>query len=143
MASLHFPFTLRLYQHALRCLVDHNFTGLDLFYRIKDCWKRCDEPYDLLLRPLVPGLSRKIGKWCFDIFFVFEGVSASTNKPYFELMDAEDFVWFFEDVVEASRPSGFFESSKDLLDSIKAEIDKIDSLYGSMDDTKYYILGKN
>ena len=138
MATLHFPFTLRLYQHALLCLVDHNFTGLDLFYRIKDCWKRRDEPHDLLLRPLVPGLSSKIGEWCFDIFFDFEGFSESTNKPYFESMDAEDFFWFFEDVVEASRLSGFFESSEDLLGSMKAEIDKIDSLYDSMDDTKYW-----
>jgi len=74
MPSLHFPFTLRLYGHVLRCLRDHNFTGLDLFYRIKDCWKKRDTPHDLLLRPLERGLPFKIGEWCFATMFDVEGV---------------------------------------------------------------------
>ena len=44
MQQLYFPFTLRLYAHVLRSLRDHNFTGLDLFYRVKDCWKERDTP---------------------------------------------------------------------------------------------------
>jgi hypothetical protein len=55
--SLYFPFTLRLYAHVLTCLRDNDFVGLDLFYRIKDCWKRRDTPHDLLVRPLEGGLA--------------------------------------------------------------------------------------
>jgi hypothetical protein len=60
MPSLYFPFTLRLYGHTLYCLSDHDFTGLDLFYRIKDCWKHRDTPNDLLLRPLGHRLINRI-----------------------------------------------------------------------------------
>jgi hypothetical protein len=83
MPSLHFPLTLRLYGHVLRCLRDHKFTGLDLFYRIKDCWKKRDTPHDLLLRPLERGLPFKIGEWCFATMFDLEGVSESTGKQPF------------------------------------------------------------
>src|SRR5262245_34779996 len=103
MPSLYFPFTLRLHGYVLRCLSDHNFTCLDLFYRIKDCWKGRDEPRDLLLRPLVPGLSSKIGEWCFDAMFDVEGHGASTDKLYFKTLGPEDFLWWLEDMVEASR----------------------------------------
>jgi hypothetical protein len=71
----HFGFTLRLWAHVLTCLADRNFTGLDLFYRIKDCWKERDQPHDLLLRPLQRGLSTKIGEWCFDSLFDLERAS--------------------------------------------------------------------
>jgi len=48
--SLYFPFTLRLYGQVLTCLRDNNFAGLDLFYKIKDCWKRRDTPNHFVAR---------------------------------------------------------------------------------------------
>ena len=88
MPALYFPFTLRVYTHALRCLGDGNFAGLDLFYRIKDCWKQRDTPHDLLLRPLERGLPFKIGEWTFAT--IFGGISESMAKPYFAQLDHED-----------------------------------------------------
>jgi hypothetical protein len=128
MPTIYVPFALRLHGHVLRCLCDHNFTGLDLFYRIKDCWKGRDEPNDLLLRPLVPGLSSKIGEWCFDTLFDIEGQSESIDQPYFKALDPENFLWFLEDVVEAARRFELFGDCE-LLTTMSAQINEIGALY--------------
>jgi hypothetical protein len=125
--SLYFPFTLRLYGHVLRCLRDHNFTGLDLFYRIKDCWKKRDTPHDLLLRPLERGLSFKIGEWCFATIFDVEGVSESRIRPYIAELSHEGLLWFLGDVVEAANRSQFFEHAQ--IPTIESRIKEIEDLY--------------
>ena len=128
--SLYFPFTLRLYGYVLTCLSDGNFTGLDLFYHIKDCWKQRDTPNDLLLRPLEQGLSVKIGEWCFQDMVEVESGSASKAKPYFTYLDKEDFLWFLQDLVEAARLSGFFKGEP-LLDAMPTRLNEIDALFAS------------
>jgi hypothetical protein len=136
MPEPYFPFTLRLYAHTLRCLGDHNFTGLDLFYHIKDCWKRRDEPHDLLLRPLEPGLSLKIGEWCFDTLFDTEGAGESSEKMYIKTLEAEDLFWFVDEVCRAARLSSFFGDAQ-LLNSMTAMVNKVDALYDK-DENKYW-----
>ena len=128
MPEPYFPFTLRLYAHTLHCLGDHNFTGLDLFYRIKDCWKGRDQPNDLLMRPLEPGLSHKIGEWCFDTLFDVEGDSESADKMYIKTLQPEDSIWFVGDVCEAARLSSFFGDAEPLK-AMAARVRKIDDLY--------------
>jgi hypothetical protein len=128
MPSLYFPFTLRLYGHVLRCLRDHNFTGLDLFYRIKDCWKKRDTPHDLLLRPLERGLPFKIGEWCFATMFDVEGVSESMTRPYTAQLSHEGLLWFLGDVAEAANRSQFFGDAQ-ILQKIESKIKEIDDLY--------------
>jgi hypothetical protein len=127
MPALYFPLTLRLYGYVLRCLSDHNFTGMDLFYHIKDCWKARDEPGDLLLRPLEHGLSYKIGEWCFDAMFDLEGQGAFTDKPFFEILDPEDFMWWLEGVSEAARISERF-GDPELLRAMAAKVGEIGAL---------------
>ena len=106
MGQLYFPFTLRLYGHVLLCLRDHDFTGRDLFYRIKDCWKGRDKPDDLLVKPLENGLAFKIGEWCFAT--LFDGISESMAAPYVTTLKDEDLLWFLEDIAEAAKASGAF-----------------------------------
>jgi len=133
MPELYFPFTLRLYAHTLHCLGDHNFTSLDLFYRIKDCWKCRDQPNDLLLRPMEPGLSLKIGEWCFDTLFDTEGASESAEKIYIETLEPEDLVWFVEQVCEAACLFGEAEPLK----AMAAQVRKIGALYDT-DEAQYW-----
>jgi hypothetical protein len=109
---------------------------LDLFYRIKDCWKRRDTPADLLMRPLEQGLSVKIGEWCFETMFDIDGKSESMQKPYYKQLGKEEFLWFLEDVVEAARLSGFF-TTEALLDVIATRVTEIDALLVS-DEGAYY-----
>jgi hypothetical protein len=134
--SPHFPFTLRLYGHVLTCLRDNNFAGIDLFYRIKDCWKRRDTPNDLLLRPLEKGLSVKIGEWCFDSMLDVDCPYSSKAKPYYKYLGKEDFLWFLEDVVEAARLTGFFPGET-LLNGIATRVNEIDALLVS-DEAAYW-----
>jgi hypothetical protein len=134
--SLYFPFTLRLYGQVLTCLRDNNFAGLDLFYRIKDCWKRRDTPNDLLLRPLERGLSVKIGEWCFDSMLDVDCPYSSKQKPYYQYLGKEDFLWLLEDVVEAARLTGFF-GGEPLLNVIATRVNEIDALLVS-DEAAYW-----
>jgi hypothetical protein len=136
MVQLHFPFTLRLYSHVLRCLIDHNFTGLHLFYRIKDCWKRRDMPFDLLVKPLEQGLSFKIGEWCFDTLFDIEHEHDGRAKPYFDRLGPEDLLWFLEDVGEAAKLSEYFGQAK-ALTALIAQVREIGELYES-DEESYW-----
>lgn len=128
MVHLHFPFTLRLYGHVLHCLSDHNFTGLHLFYRIKDCWKQRDAPHDILVKPLERGLSFKIGEWCFDTLFDVDNEHDGTDRPYCERLGPEDLLWFLEDVGEAARLSGHFDQA-DVLNELIAQVRAIGDLY--------------
>ena len=121
---------MRLYSYVLTSLNDGNFTGLDLFYHIKDCWKRRDTPNDLLLRPVEQGLSARIGEWCFQDLVEVESPSASKAKTYYKSLGKEDFPWFLKEVVEGARLSGFF-SGEPLLDAIATRINEIDSLFVS------------
>src|SRR5260370_2132739 len=130
MEHLYFPFTLRLYAHVLRSLRDHNFTGLDLFYRVKDCWKERDTPHDLLVRPLEKGLSYKIGEWCFSTMLdPVVGTTESMSKPYISTLENEDAVWFLEDLIKAAEFSGLFDPAR--LEPIASHINEIDALYES------------
>lgn len=128
MPSLYFPFTLRLYAHVLRSLCDHNFTGLDLFYRIKDCWKERDTPHDLLVKPLEKGLAYKIGEWCFDTLFYFDGKSESMSRSYFSSLGHEDLLWFLDDVFTAARLSGLF-TDQTSIGAMEQSIGDIEALY--------------
>jgi hypothetical protein len=136
MPSLHFPLTLRLYGHVLCCLRDNDFVGLDLFYRIKDCWKRRDTPHDLLLRPLEHGLSFKIGEWCFATMFDVEGHSESMPRPYFAALGHEAFLWFLYDVVEAANLSKLFGNIQ-ILQTIASRIKEIGDLYEEGKEEEY------
>jgi hypothetical protein len=134
MPSTYFPLTLRLYAYVLRCLSNHNYTGLDLFYHVKDCWKHRDTPHDLLVKPLERGLSFKIGEWCFNQMFDADGWLAWETRPFFKQLEREDFLWFLEDVVEASHRSEFFGKS-DILEAMKTCIDDIGNLYDANEAT--------
>lgn len=136
MSSLYFPFTLRLYGHVLWCLRDHNFTGLDLFYRIKDCWKRRDTPHDLLLRPLERGLAFKIGEWCYATMFY----GMSESMLYIDELGGEERLWFLDDVVKAAALSGLFGNEAS-LQAIEQLIKQIEVPYDLNDlnmERKYY-----
>jgi hypothetical protein len=125
MHQTYFPFTLRLYGHVLRCLRDHNFTGLDLFYRIKDCWKERETPHELLLKPLERGLTYKIGEWCFEMLFDLAGKSESCEESYAAGLGREDLTWFLEDVMQAVKRSGVLadDSSCEKIDALLKEIE--------------------
>lgn len=136
MSALHFAFTLRLYGYVLQCLSDHDFTGLDLFYRIKDCWKRRQPPHDLLIKPLERGLSTKIGEWCFSRMFDVDGASESSSTAFIKTLDGEQLLWFLEDVAIAAKQSDAFKNSE-IVKALAATIKQIQDL-GESDENAYW-----
>ena len=135
MPTLYFPFTARLQGHMLACLCDHDFVGMDSFYRIKDCWKGRDVPRDLLFRPLERGLPLKIGEWCFDTLFDVDEKSELMKRPYFSGLGHEGFLWFLEDVVEAAKRA-YCCDHKDALDDLAAHLNTIPDLLAG-DEAEY------
>jgi hypothetical protein len=109
---------------------------MDLFYRIKDCWKGREEPTDLLVRPLEPGLSLKIAEWCFDTLFDIEGHSESAQKPYIDTLQPEDLIWFVEEVCQAARLSSYFGDDK-LLEAMETQIKTVEALFDT-DEEQYW-----
>jgi hypothetical protein len=121
-------FLFRLYGYTLSKLVDGNFVGLDLFYRIKDCWKGRDTPSDLLFRPNPKGLSYKIGEWCFDHMTATEDIGESAVKPYYLQLGPEDLLWFVDEFVEALVRAGV-PSTDPLIVECRAIFEKSDQLF--------------
>jgi 5-methylcytosine-specific restriction endonuclease McrA len=60
--------------------------------------------------------------------FDVEGTLAWETKPFFKQLEQEDFLWFLEDVVEASNRSELFGKS-DILGAMETCIDQIGNLY--------------
>jgi hypothetical protein len=103
---IHEGFLFRLYGYTLSKLVDGNFVGLDLFYRIKDCWKGRDTPSDILFRPNPKGLSYKIGEWSFAHMTATEDIGESALKPYYLQLGPEDLLWYVDEFVNALLRAG-------------------------------------
>ena len=133
---IHLPFLLRLHSHTLSKLLDGNYTGLDLFYHVKDCWKKRDTPHDILLKPLDRGLPYKIGQWCFREMSDPENVGASTGIPYYQELSAENLFWFLEDLVEAMIRAGV-SSEDELVQRFKAASGQSDKLF-ERDEAAYF-----
>ncbi len=131
-SNLYFPFVIRLYGFTLFCLCDGNFTGMDLFYHIKDCVKGREDPHNLLFNPLEKGLAFKLAEWSFEKMFEID--EESGISPYMESLDNENFIWFLSDFFEAASQSGCFKNVS-LIKKILGEIEEIGSLYETNETT--------
>jgi hypothetical protein len=125
---IHEGFLFRLYGYTLSKLVDGNFVGLDLFYRINDCWKERDTPSDILLRPNPKGLSYKIGEWSFDNMTATEDIGESALKPYYLQLGPEDLFWYVDEFVNALISAGA-HSDNPLIVECRSVLEKADQLF--------------
>jgi hypothetical protein len=125
--TIHEGFLFRLYGYTLSKLVDGNFVGLDLFYRIKDCWKGRDTPSDLLFRPTPQGLSYKIGEWSFDYMSATADIGQS-DKPYYLQLGPEDLLWFVDEFVNALIRAGA-SSESPLIVECSSILEKVNQLF--------------
>ena len=82
---------LKLYSSAIKNLHDPNWTGLDLYYKLKQHLRGITEPSDLLFKTIKNGLLFHIGKWIYEDFFEFD-----EGMEEFEY-EGEYLMWFLED----------------------------------------------
>lgn len=132
MDKIYVPLALKIHAYGLSNLHDPNWTGCDLFDRLKQHVRGRIQPVDMLYRTLENGLLYHLGLWIQEDYF--------QNDYYLiehELKD-EYRAWYLEDIVEAiSKFDNKFHKSKSIKDAKKL-LDKIDGLYDVSDDKDYF-----
>jgi len=132
MNRVYTPLALKLHAFGLSRLHDPNWTGCDLYERIKD--KDKNEPGEMLFKALETGLLYHLGLWMLDEYF-----NEFDEGFYIEReLESEYRIWYLEDFIEAIIQ--FVPKSKGSA-NIKAGIaliEKIDGLYEFANEDKYY-----
>ncbi len=120
---------LKLHAFGLGRIHDPNWTGLVLFYYVKDHWKELEKPFDLLLKTHRQGLLYKIGLLLFREYFL------EIEHP--ESLSVEYRYWYLADLVELLTASGANISECPLKRAIDL-VAQIDSIDFSSDEPKYW-----
>lgn len=132
MDKIYTPLALKLHAYGLSNLHDPNWTGCDLFDRLKQHVLGRIEPVDMLYKTLENGLLYHLGLWIQEDYF--------QNDYHFleyELKD-EYRAWYLEDTVEAiiKFDKKFLKSKS--IENAKNLLIKIDDLYNVANDKKYF-----
>jgi hypothetical protein len=132
MDRIYVPLSLKLHAYGLSRLHDPNWTGCDLFDRLKQHVRGRIEPVDMLRKTLRKGLLYHLGLWIQEDYFENDGYLLEQ-----ELKD-EYRAWYLEDAVESiTRLNDKHEDSKSVRKA-KTLLEKIDDLYSGDDDRKYF-----
>jgi hypothetical protein len=94
MSNVYGPFALKLHAFGLEHVHDPNWTGMELYDRLKQHLRGRVEPVGLLYEPLEQGLPFWLGRWLFEDFI---------SDAHFEDLDAEHQAWFVEDLRKMMR----------------------------------------
>ena len=122
------PFALKLHAYGLRQLFDPNWTGMDLFDKLKQHLRGRKEPSDLLAKTLRNGLLYHLGLWLYDEYL---------DDQYFDSLTDEYALWYLEDLVGLLEHLGC--SSHDAaLHEAGEQLTKIAGLYDIANDHKYF-----
>jgi len=121
--------SLKLHAHGLKRLTDPNWTGLDLFYLLKQPVR-----YErLLFETKKEGLLYHLGLWLYDEYLLGKCEGASGTCPKFK---GEYLGWYLEDLLDllefhgADKPHKVIQEGRDL-------VERIDQLYDS-DEVEYF-----
>ncbi len=131
MDRIYTPLALKLHAYGLTNLHDPNWTGCDLFDRLKQHVRGRVEPFDLLYKTLNNGLLYHLGLWIQEDYFDSDHYLIATLKDEYR-------AWYLEDIVEAIIK---FENNSKKTESIQDAqklLEKIDALYDVMDDEEYF-----
>jgi HNH endonuclease len=131
MSGLHTATALKLHAFGLQRLQDPNWTGMDLYDKLKQHVRGRVQPIDLLRKPLERGLAYQIGFWLFDDFF---------DRSYIEDLPDEYRVWYLEDLLEFLNLHGVSVSAPSVV-AAKELLSRVSDLYGEggyQEERKYY-----
>lgn len=121
--------SLKLHAHALKRLTDPNWTGLDLFYLLKQPVRN----ERLLVETKKEGLLYHLGLWLFDEYLLGECEGASGTCPK---LKGEYLGWYLEDLLDLLEFHGVQKDHK-LIKQARDLLERIDQLYYS-DEVKYF-----
>lgn len=132
MDKIYVPLALKIHAYGLSNLHDPNWTGCDLFDRLKQHVRGRRQPFDMLYKTLENGLLYHLWLWIQEDYF--------QNVHYlleYELKD-EYRSWYLEDIVEAILK---FDDKSDRNKSVrdaKELLKKIEDLYDIGNDKEYF-----
>jgi hypothetical protein len=118
--AIHTAIALKLHAFGLTQLHDPNWTGLDMYYHIKEHMKHRVQPYDLLQKTLRHGLLYYIGKWLFEDFFF--------SDTYRMGLGGEYRLWYLEDLLKMLALGGT-DCNNDLFKQVTSFVEETNALY--------------
>ena len=128
MDRIYTSFALKLHAFGLGRLQDPNWTGMELFDKLKQHVRGRLEPY-LLHEFAEHGVLYHIGLWLFDEFVNYD--------HRFEVQDCEDLSWYLADVSTFLITGGAPQSER-WIARTQQLTGFFDSFYDGMDDSPYY-----
>lgn len=126
--QLHTPAALKLHAFGLQRLHDPNWTGLNLYDRVKQHVRGRSEPTTLLRSTIPDGLLYHLGLWLFEDYF--------ESDDLLHIADEEYQAWFLEDLVEMLVEGGVSRSAPPIR-RLKAFLQKFDEAYERGEEVYY------
>lgn len=119
---------LKLHAFGLTQLHDPNWTGMDLFDRLKQHARGRVEPTTLLFKTLQRGLLYHIGSWLYQDYIISDVHRMALGGEYR--------LWYLEDLLKLLQSASVPKGHK-LVAEAGRLVKKIDGLYG-VDESRYF-----
>lgn len=129
MTKTYAQISIKLHAHGLNRLTDPNWTGLDLFYLLKEPVRK-DR---LLFQTKKDGLLYHLGLWLYDEYLLNKCEGASGTCPEFE---GEYLGWYLEDISDFLTFHGV-DKGHNLIQEGNDLIEHIDQMY-KLDESEYF-----
>jgi 5-methylcytosine-specific restriction endonuclease McrA len=127
-AEIKTSIALKLHAYGLTQLHDPNWTGMELFDRLKQHVRGRQDPTTLLFKTLRNGLLYHLGVWLYDDYIISDTHRMSLGGEYR--------LWYLEDLIELLQSAGVSAKAK-LLEKAARMVVEIDNLFDK-DEDKYW-----
>jgi len=119
---------LKLHAFGLTQLHDPNWTGMEMFDRLKQHTRGREEPTTLLFKTIPNGLLYHIGLWLLDDFII--------NDTYRMSLGGEYRLWYLEDLIELLASAGVPTDHPSMVEASET-VAEISALY-DQDEAEYF-----
>jgi len=125
---IHVPLALKLYSYGLQQLHDPNWTGIELYDRLKGHLRGRTEPVELLWKTIPNGLLYHLGLWFYEAYVL--------DDEFILSLEGEYRTWYLEDLLGAIVALGARENQK-AIKSVVGSLERIWRLYDE-DEGRYF-----
>lgn len=122
--------SLKLFSFGIQKFHDPNWTGLELFDKLKQHVRQRVEPKNMLFETLQNGLLLHLGMWIYEEYLIHY------EEGLIEL-EGEYILWYLEDYIDLLIDSGVGQNEPLILRTIE-QINSFNILYNDDDENIYY-----
>lgn len=127
--------SLKLYAFGINKLHDPNWTGLDMFYLVKEQLRDESNNHEFLYTTMQEGLLFQLGKCFYDMYFNHSRLEKEDFMNTFEIR-GEYLLWYLEDFINLLIDLGVSKDHES-ISTLQTSLDKVYSAYEE-DEEKYY-----